>query len=119
MPVIVLAHTKFKHCGMELIGRGLPSLRQVQDTAARISKYLSVSVEVFIKVVARYFFCSRKLIHNFQVSVSRKIVRISFSFSERVFSVVILRSQLEGGYYKHPETNCRKRVNKQTDKKCI
>jgi hypothetical protein len=47
MPVIVLAHTNFKHCGMELIGRGLPSLSQVQDTAARISKYLSVSVEVW------------------------------------------------------------------------
>ena len=45
--VIVLAHTKFKPCGMDLRGRGLLSLRQVQDTAARISKYLSVSVEVW------------------------------------------------------------------------
>jgi len=47
MSVIVLAHTKFKPCGMELRGRGLLSLRQIQDTAARISKYLSVSVEVW------------------------------------------------------------------------
>jgi len=67
-------------------------------------------------VVARYFLCSRKLVHYFQVSVSRKIVRISFSFSERVFYVVILRSQLEGGYYKHPRrlTVVSESTNKQT-----
>jgi hypothetical protein len=67
-------------------------------------------------VVARYFLCSRKLVHYFQVSVSRKTVLISFSFSERVFSVVILRSQLEGGYYKHPRrlTVVSESTNKQT-----
>jgi hypothetical protein len=101
MSVIVLAHTKFKPCGMELRGH---ELLLSEASLGYGCENIEVSVREcgsVHKSVARYFFCSRKLIHYFQVSVSRKIVQISFSISESVFYVVILRSQLEGGYYKH------------------